>query len=1048
MLNETLDNVHLKINTLLPSNGSWRTVITLALTGGSDREPALSTVLEEQDIDVISKIDEAAAEYLDNDSYMGMVGQPVSQLAGSIWYDSMGEDDKIDGASVSYHIEDAVDGPADVQFADLSVGVGSTPSEMLLTWYSTSAENGVVQVAKKADKSAGEEFPQSFSEFEARVYTTNVYDEIGNKAVVSGLLENTQYLYRIGNEGTWSGVYSYTTGDFDGSFNFIAAGDPQIGSTGSAGNDIQDWSNSLRLANTWFPNSSFILSLGDQVDSGSDEEEYDGFINHNVLSSIKLATLVGNHDTGSEAYSQHFSSPNTDSATTSSGTGGESGDYWYIYGNTMFMILNANNNNTAAHRAFLENALAQKDDSIKWTIVAFHQSIYSAASHSDSTGILQLRDRLAPIFTELDIDLVLMGHDHAYTRTYMMNGTVPQDVSLGVQSSVTDAKAGDVLYITLNSASSKHYTLKNTDYSYVAVKNQENLDNITNVQVSDTAITITTYRTESADHVPVSEDTMSVVDEFTVYKTGASADKTAPVLTIPGDTSIEEGSEFDLLAGVSAADETDGDLTSAITVEGTVDPSVSGEYKLIYTVSDKAGNRASAVRFIRVGGGAASGVTVTDPDTGIAATGNVPAGSYLSVYRLTGGSAYDEIESGLAQIYDKAVPAHAVYDLTVMNAGEPAESDSGWQLAIPVPENYDSARIAVLHLENGALKRLNARINGFNIILEADTLGTFVVAEAGNSVSYDDGTEEESVAVPNKATGLAAGESYEVPAFVPQREGSVFTGWLTEENTILLPGETITVPEADIILTAQWNSGGTEYSITIDPLAEYGAISAGREEASEGEVVLLTITPDKGYRLKKGSLRYSDGTQEYDIIGTSFAMPGAAVTITAEFELLLPSVTDVTFTGETVVGQTLTAQYALEDGTGDGGTTFRWLAAVHGSEIYEPIEGETDRIFMVTSEYTEMDIAVEVTPVNENGPGKPVIGQNSDNKVVLLGDVNGDGAITFADALMLNQIIVRNSTGTLSAKEYAAADVNDDNVLNGLDINILMQADVKILTLN
>lgn len=53
------------------------------------------------------------------------------------------------------------------------------------------------------------------------------------------------------------------------------------------------------------------------------------------------------------------------------------------------------------------------------------------------------------------------------------------------------------------------------------------------------------------------------------------------------DLTIAQGDEFDPLAGVSATDKEDGDLTPAIQVaENTVNPDVPGTYKVVYTVVD------------------------------------------------------------------------------------------------------------------------------------------------------------------------------------------------------------------------------------------------------------------------------------------------------------------------------------------------------------------------------------------------------------------------------------------------------------------------------
>ena len=141
----------------------------------------------------------------------------------------------------------------------------------------------------------------------------------------------------------------------------------------------------------------------------------------------------------------------------------------------------------------------------------FHHSIFSTASHVDDGDIITRRNELPQVFKDLDIDVVLMGHDHVYTRTYMMDGTTP-DTSKGVQSSVTNPTG--ILYLTANSASgSKYYDIKAPNAVYSAKMDQSYRRTVTDIKVTDTSYTMKTYYA----------DDLSLLDEFTIYK----ADNTA-----------------------------------------------------------------------------------------------------------------------------------------------------------------------------------------------------------------------------------------------------------------------------------------------------------------------------------------------------------------------------------------------------------------------------------------------------------------------------------------------------------------------------------------
>ena len=90
---------------------------------------------------------------------------------------------------------------------------------------------------------------------------------------------------------------------------------------------------------------------------------------------------------------------------------------------------------------------------------------------------------------------------------------------------------------------------------------------------------------------------------------GTAFASSAPVITGEADQTMEAGTEFDALAGLTATDAEDGDLTDMITVEampdltfrnGKATPGTAGEYELIYAVTDKEGNTTEAYATLTV----------------------------------------------------------------------------------------------------------------------------------------------------------------------------------------------------------------------------------------------------------------------------------------------------------------------------------------------------------------------------------------------------------------------------------------------------------------
>ena len=438
---------------------------------------------------------------------------------------------------------------------DVNLGVGASDADRAVTWESNSNKDEsvrVIEASKLTDNNGVKAFPadgatvvkavkQADSTGQNKDGSDSAYGKDGFSnyhARLNGVFkDNTEYAYQLGTDGDWSQIYYTTTQQKTGdkSFSFVFAGDPQIGASKGhkVASDTEGWKRTMDDVNSWFGKEiEFIYSAGDQINNyDPEEDEYEGYFGTSTMTSLPMAVNVGNHDNGNmkiNAFSDHYTVPeNTDSATQT--IGDQSGDYWFEYDGALLISLNSNSMSTAAHKAFMEKAI--KDFTAKygepaWKIVTFHHSVYSTATHTSDEDILQRREQLPPVFSELGIDVVLMGHDHVYTRSYMMQGTTPVTdksrytaVNGDDYGSISNPQKGEVLYVTANSASgSKFYTMKDMEFPFAAVKNQENIPNITKVDVKDGSFTVTTYRTGKDNTVK------DVVDTFTINKNGESAE--------------------------------------------------------------------------------------------------------------------------------------------------------------------------------------------------------------------------------------------------------------------------------------------------------------------------------------------------------------------------------------------------------------------------------------------------------------------------------------------------------------------------------------------
>ena len=312
------------------------------------------------------------------------------------------------------------------------------------------------------------------------------------------------------------------------------------------------------------PNASFILSAGDQIQSRNkkanqtealeytgNEVEYAGYLSADALSSLPVATSLGNHDAVSGNYPYHFNNPNASSLGAMSSLGsGINGDYYYRYGNTLFIMLNTNNTNTAEHEALMKEAIAVNEDAT-WRVVTLHQDIYGSAEHSNEPAIAELRYKLVPIFEENNVDIVLTGHDHAYARTQILKGgklseglslmdedkfdeIAEEEYKSGILSNDEeylsylstiedkDAVVNDlsvrgnnisnpdgILYITAGSSTgSKYYNNLARQQAYIANRWQEYAPTFSTINIDDVSLSISTYRTDTMEKI---DETVTLV---------------------------------------------------------------------------------------------------------------------------------------------------------------------------------------------------------------------------------------------------------------------------------------------------------------------------------------------------------------------------------------------------------------------------------------------------------------------------------------------------------------------------------------------------------
>lgn len=422
-------------------------------------------------------------------------------------------------------------------YEQIALTPGENATKMNFAWYCVTEEIPKIKLMDSQGRVIQEvQGQQNLANKETITENDNVITLIPNKVTVSGLAENTSYQYQYYLDGAWSDTYTFETKSTE-NFSVMYVGDPQIGaSVGQddnskeyhAMNDAYNWNHTLSSALSAHSNVSFILSAGDQINQTSvskdadkleQQIEYAGFLSSPLLRSMPVATTIGNHDSKSVNYSNHFNNPNTaTSVATTEGKTDAGTDYYFTYGNTLFVSIDTNNYNCATHENVIKEAVEANPDAT-WRVLMFHQDIYgSGYDHSDSDGIV-LRTQLTPIIDKYDFDAVLQGHDHTYSRTYQLSsdGQTHSSYQSAPKTNTDDFSAylGDnacyniltnienknnvvnpegTVYFEANSATgSKYYQLIGTQQNYIAARSQSWRPTYSVIDFTETTLTVKTY---------------------------------------------------------------------------------------------------------------------------------------------------------------------------------------------------------------------------------------------------------------------------------------------------------------------------------------------------------------------------------------------------------------------------------------------------------------------------------------------------------------------------------------------------------------------------
>lgn len=274
------------------------------------------------------------------------------------------------------------------------------------------------------------------------------------------------------------------------------------------------------------------------------------------------------------------------------------GNYYYLYDNVLFVTLNtgaypggndeenagdtsvpsASKDNSEAEaivenfRKTIDSAKAEYAGQYDWLIVTHHKSTQTVAKHAADSDIENYVDAgFEQLMAEEDVDFVLGGHDHVYSRSFVLDG----DGNPVSERLDTINDADGVIYLTGNCCSDMQYYTpfdsldkkNNADYprlangesgsqAYLAGNlpignqewNQEYSPSYALFDVAGDKITVNVYNLDGDNFDPDSK----LIDSFTVTKDMDGGEKTLGEENGSASLSLTQDARYD--SGMTNAD--------------------------------------------------------------------------------------------------------------------------------------------------------------------------------------------------------------------------------------------------------------------------------------------------------------------------------------------------------------------------------------------------------------------------------------------------------------------------------------------------------------
>ena len=286
---------------------------------------------------------------------------------------------------------------------------------------------------------------------------------------ITGLTEDTKYIYKVYNDMGSSSVYSFVTAGTN-AFRFIAIGDSHVSKASNKIIYLPQMTNILNNIESKIGSWDLIIHTGDHTYTGATYNNWVQYNDSKLTSSGILAMTIGNHETddrngtGTKKISDKWFVNALGNPTN--GPMNIESVYWFNYNGVLFLCLNSLSTETKEFDIFkkdfgfqtswMQDVVAAQEGKFQYIVVYQHYPLGNGSD--DNFCDYSYYSKLYQVCDELGVDFVLGGDSHEYSRSKRLynNEVVADDgdkgtvyvtnsmITEGTVNSVTKGAAGSL----------------------------------------------------------------------------------------------------------------------------------------------------------------------------------------------------------------------------------------------------------------------------------------------------------------------------------------------------------------------------------------------------------------------------------------------------------------------------------------------------------------------------------------------------------------------------------------------------------------------------